>query len=290
MRASTCCIQAPLFAATALLALVVNWPVLAQQSVYSYTLPSGWTRSIEGDVETLTPAAEPAGSAQAMLFAPKALGQDFETQFNSERSALEASWGLSAPMPVSPQSGRTKAGPYAAYFASYESEGGARYMSFLAIGRPQGFAMMVFVAASDDAFNRVAPQATQLWQNLELAATNAPTAAVPPAPATPPAPGTAAMQPPAPVPAQPAQAGAMEHDTDRLGNDMYGFNVAQADPAMCQAACMVNGQCAAWTYVKPGIKGPLPRCYLKSAAPTPSPDTCCVSGVKAAMSTPRARR
>jgi hypothetical protein len=71
-------------------------------------------------------------------------------------------------MPVAPQSGRTRAGPYAAYFASYASEGGARYMSFLAIGRPGGFSMMVFVAASDDAFNRVAPQATKLWQNLQL--------------------------------------------------------------------------------------------------------------------------
>jgi hypothetical protein len=160
--------KASRLSALLLFALMAYGPACAQQSAYSYTLPPGWTRSIEGGVETLTPGAEPAGTAQAILLAPKPLGQDFNAQFNSERSALEANWGLSAPMPVSPQSGRTNAGPYAAYFASYASEGGARYMSFLAIGRPGGFSMLVFVAASDDAFNRVAPQATQLWQTLQL--------------------------------------------------------------------------------------------------------------------------
>jgi len=170
MKTKAMCIKAIQLATVLLLAMVASWPAVAQQSVYSYTLPSGWTRSIEGGVETLTPSSEPAGTVQAILLAPKPLGQDFDTQFNSERSALEANWGLTAALPVSPQHGRTNAGPYAAYFASYASEGGARYMSFLAIGRPGGFSMMVFVAASDEAFNRVAPQATQLWQTLQIAA------------------------------------------------------------------------------------------------------------------------
>ena len=170
MKIRTTCIKVTRLATGLLLAMAANLPAVAQQSVYSYTLPSGWTRSIEGGVETLTPTAEPAGTVQAILLAPKPLGQDFNTQFNAERSALEANWGLNAPMPVSPQSGRTNAGPYAAYFASYASEGGDRYMSFLAIGRPGGFSMMVFVASSDEGFNRVAPQATQLWQNLQLLA------------------------------------------------------------------------------------------------------------------------
>jgi hypothetical protein len=270
-------IETTWLAAVLLLAMVASWPAVAQQSFYSYTLPSGWTRSIEGGVETLTPTAEPAGTAQAILLAPKPLGQDFNTQFNSERSALEASWGLSAPMPVAPQSGRTRAGPYAAYFASYASEGDARYMSFLAIGRPGGFSMMVFVAASDEAFNRIAPQATQMWKDLQIAAPNTPSPT-----------GSAAVPPP--PTAQPSPAGSMENDTDRVGNDIYGFNVAQADPTMCQAACAVNSQCAAWTYVKPGVKGPLPRCYLKSPAPAPARNNCCVSGVNAGMSAPRASR
>jgi hypothetical protein len=157
------------FGAALLLTMAACLPVAAQQSAYSYNLPSGWTRSIDGGAETLTPSAEPPGTVQVLLLAPKPLEQDFDTQFESERRSLEASWGLTAPQPVTPQRGRTTAGPYAAYFASYASEGGARYMSFLALGRPGGFSMMVFVAASDDAFNRVAPQATQLWQTLQFA-------------------------------------------------------------------------------------------------------------------------
>ena len=42
-------------------------------------------------------------------------------------------------------------------------------MSFLAIGRAGKFSMLVFVAASDEAFNRTAPQVTQFWQGLQLA-------------------------------------------------------------------------------------------------------------------------
>lgn len=41
-------------------------------------------------------------------------------------------------------------------------------MSFLALGRQGKFSMLVFVAASDDAFNRVAPLRTQLWQGLQV--------------------------------------------------------------------------------------------------------------------------
>jgi hypothetical protein len=93
---------------------------------------------------------------------------------------------------------------------------------------------------------------------------------------------TLPSQPQSTQPTSPA--GSMEPDTDRIGNDIYGFNVAQPDPAMCQTACSVNGECAAWTYVKPGIKGPLPRCYLKSSAPPPARNSCCVSGIKGAGS------
>jgi hypothetical protein len=87
---------------------------------------------------------------------------------------------------------------------------------------------------------------------------------------------------PPPVTAQPA--GGAQADTDRLGNDIYGFALTQADPAACQATCNAHAQCAAWTYVKPGIKGPAAQCYLKSPAPAPTRNTCCVSGAKAATS------
>lgn len=157
-------VVALLLAAAAAVAL----PAAAQPSAYRFTLPAGWTSSADGGVETLTPASEAAGTVQALLLAPKPLATDFGAQFDAERSALEAHWGLSAPQPAPPQRGRTAAGPYAAHFASYASEAGPRYMSFLAIGRQGKFALLVFVAASDEAFNRLAPQATQLLQGLQV--------------------------------------------------------------------------------------------------------------------------
>ena len=94
-----------------------------------------------------------------------------------------------------------------------------------------------------------------------------------PAPAPAPVPATA-------PPAAPQSAGGIEIDTDRPGNDMHGFNVAQANPAMCQASCTNDAQCVAWTYVKPGIQGPAPRCYLKNAVPAATRNACCASGTK----------
>ncbi len=155
-------------AALLMLCVAASLPAVAQQSAYRYTLPTGWTRSVDADVEMLTPTAEPPGSVQALLLAPKPLAQDFDAQFDAERSALEAHWGLSAPQPVAPQRGRSAAGPHAAHFASYASTGGPRYMSFLAVGRQGKFSMLVFVAASDEAFNRMAPLATKLWQGLQV--------------------------------------------------------------------------------------------------------------------------
>jgi len=104
-------------------------------------------------------------------------------------------------------------------------------------------------------------------------------------PPPPPPPRPAPVVPAAaatPTPVATATAGAIEADTDRMGGDIYGFDLVQADPAMCQASCSYNGQCVAWTYVKPGIKGPTPRCFLKGTATAPTPNTCCVSGAKVA--------
>ncbi len=91
------------------------------------------------------------------------------------------------------------------------------------------------------------------------------------------------LAPPVPAPAvtAPVGTGAMEADTDRMGNDVYGFALTNADPAACQSACAVNAQCMAWTFVKAGIKGPAAQCYLKNAAPAPTRNSCCVSGAKA---------
>ncbi len=169
MNGLTTCFKGWRLAAAVLCLGVASLPAIAQQSAYRYSLPAGWSRTQDDSGETLVPSTEPAGTVQAILLAPKPLAADFNVQFDAERSALEAQWGLSAPLPTPPQRGRTADGPYAAHFASYASEGGPRYMSFLAIGRAGKFSMLVFVAASDEAFNRTAPQVTQFWQGLQLA-------------------------------------------------------------------------------------------------------------------------
>lgn len=139
-------------------------------SPYSYTSPVGWTRSSDGAVEAFIPAAEPQGNVQIMLLAPKPLTGDFNAQFASEREALESFWGLRAPQPAAPQSGQVTAGPYAAYFASYDSDAGQRYMSFLAMGQQGQLGMLVFVAATSEDFNRLAPVATQLFSGMSIIA------------------------------------------------------------------------------------------------------------------------
>lgn len=140
----------------------------AGASRYQFTPPSGWSRSQDGDTEVLAPGSEAAGSAQLLLLAPKPLAGDFLQQFAAERAQLEQFWGLRAAAPVAPQQGQGPQGSYAAYFASYDSDGGPRYMSFLAQSNGREFALLVFVAASHDVFNRVAPQATQVFATLQI--------------------------------------------------------------------------------------------------------------------------
>ncbi len=154
----------------AALALPLPRPAHAQTApaVYQFAAPAGWNRAQDGDTEVLTPAAEQAGTAQVLVLAPKPLTGDFDQQFATERAALEQFWGLRAPAPVAPQRGQSARGPYAAYFASYDSDGGPRYMSFLALAQGQQFALMVFVAASDEAFNRLAPAATEMFKTLQV--------------------------------------------------------------------------------------------------------------------------
>jgi hypothetical protein len=153
-----------------LCALLLTATARAQSgaSAYQYAAPAGWSRAMDGDTEVLSPANEPAGTAQVLLLAPKPAAGDFDQQFTAERTALEQFWRLRAPAPVAPQRGQSASGPYAAYFASYDSDGGARYMSFLAQTQGQQFALVVFVAASAEAFNRLAPVATELFKTLQV--------------------------------------------------------------------------------------------------------------------------
>ncbi len=72
----------------------------------------------------------------------------------------------------------------------------------------------------------------------------------------------------------------MEQGVDRPGSDYHGFQMTQAKPVLCQQACNNDARCRAWTYVKPGIKGPKAACFLKDRIPLPRKDACCVSGHK----------
>lgn len=65
---------------------------------------------------------------------------------------------------------------------------------------------------------------------------------------------------------------------DRPGNDFLSFPIAKTIPQLCKQACINNVRCRAWTYVRPGVQGPDPVCYLKDPSPTPVSNACCISG------------
>jgi hypothetical protein len=68
---------------------------------------------------------------------------------------------------------------------------------------------------------------------------------------------------------------------DRMGGDYKGFPLAQPDAQQCRQACADDTACRAFTYVKPGIKGPEAMCFLKSSVVQATADACCTSGAKA---------
>lgn len=73
----------------------------------------------------------------------------------------------------------------------------------------------------------------------------------------------------------------LEQDSNRPGMDYTSFNLASADPRLCQQACEREARCQSFTYVKPGVQGSSARCWLKTGVPAARRDSCCVSGVKA---------
>jgi len=79
--------------------------------------------------------------------------------------------------------------------------------------------------------------------------------------------------------ANPAQT--IEYGTDRPGSDITNFSLPVTSvPQHCQGACLANGNCLAWTFVRTGVQGPAPRCWLKFQTPASRDDICCVSGIK----------
>ena len=73
---------------------------------------------------------------------------------------------------------------------------------------------------------------------------------------------------------------ALETNTDRPGMDYSNFDLASANPSLCEQACNSDPDCRAFTYVKPGFQGANARCWLKNGIPTANPSDCCDSGVK----------
>jgi hypothetical protein len=72
-----------------------------------------------------------------------------------------------------------------------------------------------------------------------------------------------------------------EVNVDRPGSDYRSFDLTDAHPETCRDTCLLEPRCVAFTYMSPGVQGPSARCWLKSAVPPLTPNTCCISGVKA---------
>src|SRR3954451_4065548 len=90
------------------------------------------------------------------------------------------------------------------------------------------------------------------------------------------------------LPAMPAaaQTQSREDSTDRPGRDYKNFDLNLPSPGtfggpedVCRETCQRDDQCKTWTFVKAGVQGPKPRCWLKNAIPAARANTCCVSGV-----------
>ena len=75
-------------------------------------------------------------------------------------------------------------------------------------------------------------------------------------------------------------ASGLEWNVERPGADYRSFELVTPSPETCQATCMNEPQCVAFTYMNPGVQGPNARCWLKNAVPSAVPQGCCVSGTK----------
>lgn len=72
----------------------------------------------------------------------------------------------------------------------------------------------------------------------------------------------------------------LENFVDRYGSDYNSFEMTTADPMLCMQACLNDGNCVSFSFVRPGIQGPNARCYLKNTDPGAYANDCCVSGLR----------
>jgi hypothetical protein len=70
----------------------------------------------------------------------------------------------------------------------------------------------------------------------------------------------------------------MEFAIERPGGDYRSLDPAPS-PAACATSCQADAHCRAWTYVRPGYRGPDAHCFLKNHVTRPRAEACCVSGV-----------
>jgi PAN domain len=72
----------------------------------------------------------------------------------------------------------------------------------------------------------------------------------------------------------------IEFSIERPGGD-YRTLDPPSDPAgsPCAAACQADTRCRAWTYFRPGYRGPAAHCVLKEHVTRPRLAPCCISGV-----------
>jgi hypothetical protein len=84
----------------------------------------------------------------------------------------------------------------------------------------------------------------------------------------------------------------LEDNTDRPGGNYNNFALNSPDPALCEQACSQDSKCQAFTYVKPGFRGPnsQPECWLKNSVPPAQSNSFCVSGVKNAQPSGQAQQ
>ena len=81
-----------------------------------------------------------------------------------------------------------------------------------------------------------------------------------------------------PVP-NPLAVPSFERNTDRIGSD-YERIVGIKSAGRCNKLCAADMSCLAYTWVRPGIQGAEPVCYLKNPVPPATPSDCCISGRK----------
>jgi len=77
----------------------------------------------------------------------------------------------------------------------------------------------------------------------------------------------------------------LEAKTDRPGADYRSVEI-EGPPEQCARRCADESECAAFTYVKPGVQGEKARCWLKTSVPDARPNPNTVSGVKQSRSWP----